>query len=207
MIRANSLGFKVRGSSENRGRLKEAIKLMLVSYSKMLFCFCCCLCLIVCFFKGILLQSGIWSPGGSYKQTWLEKRGTLRRGLSATTATKTGGNKITIHCGRWLIGKAWKIELIVGPTMISIFNAVNTFFLYMNNSSFWVWFFLGLLIILVVRFFRRDKTRLTGSVSTREVQEVVLFLHVRAIYRLTAVPFIRTCVLIFSQFSSWRKAD
>lgn len=36
-MRGSSLGFKVRGSSENKGRLKEAIKLMLESCSKMLF--------------------------------------------------------------------------------------------------------------------------------------------------------------------------
>lgn len=55
-----------------------------------------------CSFVGKLLQSSIRSPIRPHKQTWLEARRTFRRRLPTTTSTKTGGNKIPFHCGRWL---------------------------------------------------------------------------------------------------------
>ena len=209
---ASSLGFKVRGSSENKGRLKEAIELMLESYSKMLF-----VSVVVYVWLFVSSKASYYSQASEALADLTNKLGWKKGELSDEDCQQQLQQKLaeirslSIVEDGWF-GKALKIGIIVGPSMISIFNAVYTFFLYMNNCLFWA--FLGLLIILGRHIFRRHKTRLTCNVSTREVQVVVPIDHVRAIYRLTAVPFICTCLILssspradFSQFSSWRNSD
>ena len=56
---------------------------------------------LFCLFIGQLLQSSIRNPFRPHKQTRLEKR-TFGRGLSTTAPAKTGRNKGTFNCGRWL---------------------------------------------------------------------------------------------------------
>ena len=69
-----------------------------------------------CLFTGQLLQSSIRSPFRPHKQTRLEKR-TFGRGLSTTAPAKTGRNKGTFNCGRWLTCNSGALDQTVHQTM------------------------------------------------------------------------------------------
>ena len=94
------------------------------------------------FFAGELLQPSFTSSFRPHKQAWLEERRSFRRGLSTTTPTKTGGDKITFHCGRWLI--CWCSERssaikeatnTICKSLLSMPRAVNKSFLLVFRTS------------------------------------------------------------------------